>query len=113
MGQGPPPEDAGPSSVPLTLGPSLPTASPSPSTQALISLTQDISALVSLSLEATASLVHDWFRASLCSIGLGGGEGGPRPVRRRGGQKGENGRGYAVVVIGAVERESGVVAVRA
>lgn len=74
-----------------------------PATQALIALTQDVSALLSLSIEATASIVHDWLRASLCRIGLGT---RAPPLRSRDQKygKGEVGRGLAVVVVGAAER---------
>jgi hypothetical protein len=49
--------------------------------------------------------VHDWLRASLCRIGIGN---SVPPTRRRDQKygKGEVGRGLAVVVIGAAERES-------
>lgn len=79
----------------------------SASTLALISLTQDITALLSLSVEATASLVHDWFRSSLSTIGLGTPH-SPRQVKTaiKGQGRGETGRGLAVVVIGAAERTS-------
>lgn len=99
-------DQAQPTSSSLTV-----TAPPSPFTLALLSLTQDITALVSLSLEATASLVHDWFRTSLLSIGIGRGQ----VVRyvppaaqssKKGSGRGESGRGLAVVVVGAEEGTS-------
>lgn len=98
--------EAGPSRHPDALRESA--ASPPdlpPATQALIALTQDVSALLSLSIEATASLVHDWFRSSLCRIGFGT---TAPPLRTRDQKygKGEIGRGLAVVVIGAAERMS-------
>lgn len=79
---------------------------PSPSTLALLSLTQDITALISLSLEATASVVHDWFRSALGMVGAGDVvQYRPRPeVRKR--SVGEAGRGLAVVVVGANEGKS-------
>lgn len=86
-------------------------SSTSPSTLALLSIAQDITALVSLSVEATASLVHDWFRSSLLTIGIGRGQvvryvpPAAKTYKARQG-RGESGRGLAVVVIGAVERES-------
>ena len=77
---------------------------PSAATQNLIALSQDIAALLSLSIEATASLVHDVYRRTLGAVGW-------RPVTgyepvsstRSGG--GEGGRGLAVVVVGAGEGE--------
>ena len=73
----------------------------SPSTLALLSLTQDITALISLSIEATTSLVHDLFKSALGIVG--GGEVvryQPRGEKKVGG---EAGRGLAVVVVGANE----------
>lgn len=73
----------------------------SPSTLALLSLTQDITALISLSIEATTSLVHDLFKSALGIVG--GGEVvryQPRGEKKVGG---EAGRGLAVVVVGASE----------
>ena len=73
----------------------------SPSTLALLSLTQDITALISLSIEATTSLVHDLFKSALGIVG--GGEVvryQPRGEKKLGG---EAGRGLAVVVVGANE----------
>lgn len=78
---------------------------PSPSTLALLSLTQDITALISLSVEATASVVHDWFKSALGLVGAGDAvRYQPRgtPKTRTGG---EAGRGLAVVIVGANERE--------
>ncbi|CAD6588859.1 MAG: hypothetical protein TREMPRED_005186 [Tremellales sp. Tagirdzhanova-0007] len=79
-------------------------SSPSASSLALLSLTQDITALISLSLEATASLVHDWFRSTLDTIGLG------EVVAYTGQRKSEpaitsaeGNPGLAVVVVGAGE----------
>ena len=81
-------------------------SSPSASSLALLSLTQDITALISLSLEATASLVHDWFRSTLDTIGLG------EVVAYTGQRKSEpaitsaeGNPGLAVVVVGAGEGE--------
>lgn len=75
----------------------------SPSTLALLSLTQDITALISLSVEATTSLVHHWFRSALGLVG--GGEVVPYQPRGESRSKpgGEAGRGLAVVVVGANE----------
>jgi hypothetical protein len=73
----------------------------SPSALALLSLTQDITALISLSIEATTSLVHDLFKSALGIVG--GGEVvryQPRGEKKLGG---EAGRGLAVVVVGANE----------
>jgi hypothetical protein len=78
----------------------------SPSTLALLSLTQDVTALISLSIEATTSLVHDWFKSA---IGLvGGGEVVRYQPRGESRSKpgGEAGRGLAVVVVGANEGKS-------
>ena len=77
-----------------------------PSSLAFLSLSQDITALISLSLEATASLVHDWFRTTLSTAGLGD----LVPSRRdepveRAKLQGGGGRGMAVVVVGANEGE--------
>jgi hypothetical protein len=77
----------------------------SPSTLALLSLTQDITALISISIEATTSLVHDLFKSALGVVG--GGEivrYQPRGEKRKVG--GEAGRGLAVVVVGANEGTS-------
>lgn len=88
-------------SPPVSSGSSTPPHSPS--TLALLSLTQDITALISLSVEATASLVHDWVKSALGMVGAG------EVVRYqpRGEAKsrvgGESGRGLAVVVVGANE----------
>ena len=74
-------------------------------TQNLISLSQDITALVSLSIEATASLAHDMYQQLLARLGLG------RAVVVRSNDnlksqiKSEAGRGLAVVVVGASESE--------
>ncbi|CAK9785498.1 hypothetical protein CC85DRAFT_125935 [Cutaneotrichosporon oleaginosum] len=57
---------------------------------ALLSLSQDVTALVSLSIETAASLVNDYARSALATIGLG-----ERPPTR--------GPGLAVVVVGAAE----------
>jgi hypothetical protein len=83
-------------------------SAPSASTLALLSITQDLTALISLSVEATASLVHDWFRSSLLSIGLSRGQlvhhAGVQPQAQKASQgRGESGRGLAVVVVGAAE----------
>jgi hypothetical protein len=85
---------------------SLPSSSSSASTLALLSLTQDITALISLSLEGTASWVHDWFRSTLGIVGLG--EVVPYNPQRtvdRANVRVQEGRGLAVVVVGASERE--------
>lgn len=66
------------------------------SSSALLSLSQDVTALVSLSLETAASLVNDYARAALGTIGLG-----ERAVTRLG----SAGPGLAVVVVGAADRE--------
>lgn len=69
------------------------------SSSALLSLSQDIAALVSLSFEATASLVNDYAHSALSTIGLG-----QRVTTvSRGGSGG--GAGLAVVVVGAADRE--------
>lgn len=81
-----------------------PSAPPSLTAQNFVSLSQDIAALLSLSIEATASLVHDVYRRALSTIGL------EQSVTHRESSKGrvggEAGRGLAVVVLGATERES-------
>lgn len=86
----------------------VPLTTPSASTLALLSLTQDITALISLSVEATASLLHDWLRSSLASVGLARVQAGRHVSlsRRMGKSKvwGEAGQGLAVVVVGASER---------
>ncbi|KAK8861659.1 hypothetical protein IAR55_002482 [Kwoniella newhampshirensis] len=74
----------------------------SPSTTALLALTQDITALISLSVEATASIIHDWFRSTLGVVGVGD----VVATNSRGGHaraRAESGRGLAVVVVGASE----------
>jgi hypothetical protein len=79
--------------------------SPSASTLALLSLTRDITALISLSVEATASLVHDWFRSTLLNIGLSRGQVVryvPLPTSQPY-SRSESGRGLAIVVLGAAE----------
>jgi hypothetical protein len=73
----------------------------SPSTLALLSLTQDITALISLSIEATTSLVHDLFKSALGIVG--GGEVVRYQARGEKKSGGEAGRGLAVVVVGANE----------
>jgi hypothetical protein len=75
----------------------------SPSTLALLSLTQDITALISLSVEATASLVHDWFKSALGMVGAGDVVRYQPRGETRGKAGGEAGRGLAVVVVGANE----------
>jgi hypothetical protein len=69
------------------------------STSALLSLSQDITALVSLSIEATASLVNDCVHAALGTIGAGELV-RHHPVTRRGNIV-DRGAGLAVVVVGA------------
>lgn len=79
-------------------------SSPSASTLALLSISQDITALLSLSLEATASALHDWARSSLLTVGLGRGQVvKPTTPAERG--RCESGRGLAVVLVNANERE--------
>jgi hypothetical protein len=80
---------------------------PSSSTTALIALTQDITALISISLEATASLVHDWFRSSLGVVGMArtSGSAGRSSGIHKLGEKGDALGGMAVVVVGASEGE--------
>lgn len=77
------------------------------STSALLSLSQDITALVSLSIEATSSLLNDYVRAALGTIGAGElvRQG---PVRR--GTSTDSGAGLAVVVVGAADCKSHVMA---
>ncbi|WWD16422.1 hypothetical protein CI109_100848 [Kwoniella shandongensis] len=86
----------------LDVSPPSPASRLSPSTTALLSLTQDITALISLSVEATASTIHDWFRSTLGVVGVGE----VVPTDRRRNQtraRAESGRGMAVVVVGASE----------
>lgn len=64
------------------------------SSTALLSLSQDVTALVSLSIEAAASLVNDYTRIALSTFGLG-----QRSVIR----PGSAGPGLAVVVVGAAD----------
>lgn len=71
------------------------------SSTALQILTQDVSSLLSLSLETTASVLHDWFRSSLGVVGFGG-EFAPRD-RQKTYTEGESGRNLAVVIVGAGE----------
>ncbi|KAE8540617.1 hypothetical protein D1P53_002980 [Cryptococcus gattii VGV] len=71
------------------------------SSTALQILTQDVSSLLSLSLETTASVLHDWFRSSLGIVGFGG-EFAPRD-RQKTYTEGESGRNLAVVIVGAGE----------
>jgi len=74
---------------------------PSATTQSLIALSQDITALLSLSIETTASIVYDAYRKAIGAIGLG------EVVAQRAtnctGPGGEASRGLAVVVVGAGE----------
>lgn len=74
---------------------------PSATTQSLIALSQDITALLSLSIETTASIVHDAYRKAIGAIGLG------EVVAQRSTNctrpGGEASRGLAVVVVGAGE----------
>jgi len=89
-----------PTSISLTGG-----VTPRPaqsSSSALLSLSQDITALVSLSIEATASLVNDYVRAALGTIGAGDLV-RHSPVRR--GNMNDSGAGLAVVVVGAANCE--------
>ncbi|KJE00117.1 hypothetical protein I311_06265 [Cryptococcus gattii NT-10] len=72
------------------------------SSTALQILTQDVSSLLSLSLETTASVLHDWFRSSLGVVGLGG-EFAPPRDRQKSYAEGESGRNLAVVIVGAGE----------
>ncbi|ADV25146.1 Hypothetical Protein CGB_L0370C [Cryptococcus gattii WM276] len=72
------------------------------SSTALQILTQDVSSLLSLSLETTASVLHDWFRSSLGVVGLGG-EFAPPRDRQKTYAEGESGRNLAVVIVGAGE----------
>ncbi|WVQ93504.1 hypothetical protein IAU59_000578 [Kwoniella sp. CBS 9459] len=79
----------------------LPSHPSSTRSQALVALCQDISALLSLSYETAASIVHDKYHASIGFWGLG------EWIRDRRdkihiGTK-ESGRGYAVVIVGADE----------
>lgn len=71
------------------------------SSSALLSLSQDITALMSLSLEATLSLMNDYLRAALGTVGVG------RYVRASPTRSStDTGAGLAVVVVGAAERKS-------
>ncbi|BEI86054.1 hypothetical protein CcaverHIS002_0603410 [Cutaneotrichosporon cavernicola] len=70
---------------------------PSPhrsSASALLSLSQDVTALVSLSIESAASLVNDYGRTALSTIGL---------VERSASRPIAAGSGLAVVVVGAAD----------
>ncbi|KAL1410722.1 hypothetical protein Q8F55_001664 [Vanrija albida] len=75
-----------------------PGPAPPSSSSALISLTQDITALLSLSLEAGASLVNDQVRAALGLVGIGSRVKAVPPRRAL-----ESGSGLAVVVVGAAD----------
>ncbi|WVF65871.1 hypothetical protein IAT40_000608 [Kwoniella sp. CBS 6097] len=76
------------------------TLHPAPTrSEALIALSQDISALLALSYETAASTLHDKYHASLGFWGLGEWIRDRRDRTR----KWESGRGYAVVVVGANE----------
>ncbi|KAK4690033.1 hypothetical protein P7C73_g34, partial [Tremellales sp. Uapishka_1] len=77
--------------------PSLP--SPNSSTMALLSISQDIAAVLSLTIEASLSLVHGCYRSVLGTMGLGG----LRAEIKRGKGRCEDGRGLGVVVVGAGE----------
>ena len=72
-------------------------------TRNLIGLSQDIAALLSLSIESGASLLHDVYRRTMGTIGLGDVM-QFEPVSRAG-AVGQGGKGLAVVVVGASERE--------
>jgi hypothetical protein len=74
---------------------------PSPTAIAL-TLSQDITALVSLSLETTASIVHDWLRLGLSAFG-GKDDLTSIHFRPKSKIKDETGRGLAVVIVGASE----------
>ncbi|OCF40069.1 hypothetical protein I317_06144 [Kwoniella heveanensis CBS 569] len=67
--------------------------------EAFLALSQEVSALITLSYETAASLVHDKYHASVGFWGLG------EWVKERHDKahEGESGRGYAVVVVGANE----------
>ncbi|BEJ16892.1 hypothetical protein CspHIS471_0602930 [Cutaneotrichosporon sp. HIS471] len=70
---------------------------PSPhrsSASALLSLSQDVTALVSLSIESAASIVNDYGRTALSTIGL---------VERSASRPVAAGSGLAVVVVGAAD----------
>jgi hypothetical protein len=62
----------------------------------------DITALVSLSLETTASIVHDWLRLGLSAFG-GKDDLTSIHFRPKSKIKDETGRGLAVVIVGASE----------
>lgn len=79
--------------------------SPSDPTATFLALTQDITALISISLEATASLVHDWFRSTLGLVGLARVAHVPSRVGGPASDKMGDGKGMAVVVVGASEGE--------
>ncbi|GMK59874.1 hypothetical protein CspeluHIS016_0900910 [Cutaneotrichosporon spelunceum] len=64
------------------------------SASALLSLSQDVTALVSLSIESAASLVNDYARSALSTIGL---------VEYSAVRPGAAGSGLAVVVVGAAD----------
>nr|ODN90324.1 hypothetical protein L204_05928 [Cryptococcus depauperatus CBS 7855] len=73
----------------------------SPSTVALLALAQDVSALLSLSYEVTASTIHDWWHTTLGKLGKGDAVPYGHGVNRSGGR--ESGKGLAVVIVGAGE----------
>ncbi|OWT35603.1 hypothetical protein C362_06793 [Cryptococcus neoformans Bt1] len=87
--------------MPVTVHPQEDGDCPSFSSAALQILTQDVSSLLSLSLETTASVLHDWFRSSLGIVGFGS-DFTPRD-RHKPYTEGESGSGLAVVIVGAGE----------
>ena len=87
----------------IVVSPSEITPMPSATTQSLIALSQDITALLSLSIETTASMMHDMYRKALGTVGLGEVV-SHRPTTQPG-SSGEAGRGLAVVVLGSGEGE--------
>ncbi|EKC99239.1 hypothetical protein A1Q2_06439 [Trichosporon asahii var. asahii CBS 8904] len=89
-------------SPPLAIVPGSPGRRPIQSSSgALLSLSQDITALVSLSFEATFSLVNDYVRAALGTVGVG------QYVRVDPSRSStDTGSGLAVVVVGAADPSS-------
>lgn len=92
-------------SPPLAIVPGSPGRRPIQSSSgALLSLSQDITALVSLSFEATFSLVNDYVRAALGTVGVGHYM-RVDPTR----SSTDTGSGLAVVVVGAADRKCCVI----
>lgn len=73
----------------------------SPALTAFLSLAQDISALVSLSIEAGLSTAHDWFRVALGYVALSTLASGSALTSVP--EKAQHKEGRAIVILGAAE----------